>query len=108
MSEIVNLLPSYELQTRDNIPVVTYSLGNTIRNKVLNCQYNSSASQHKNHRHILTETLTNLVHIQVKELREPWTIISKKLHKRDKKNRSGCCIEKLCDNNKFKISEFKL
>ena len=36
MPEIVRLLPSAELQTRDNIPVVTYSLVNTIRNKVLN------------------------------------------------------------------------
>ena len=32
----VSLLPSKHLQAKENIPVVTYSLGNTIRNKIFN------------------------------------------------------------------------
>ena len=65
MSEIVNLLPSAELQTRDNIPAVIYSLGNTIRNKVLKCQCNSSPFQDKYHWHILTGDLRIIENVKL-------------------------------------------
>ena len=35
LPEVIQLLPS-ELQTKENIPVVTFKLGNTVRNKILN------------------------------------------------------------------------
>ena len=133
--EIVNLLPSPELRTRDNLPVVTYSLGNTIRNKVLNykdtvnsifiddevsfstetdtCQCDISPFKDKDHGHILTGDLRIIENAKLRKLlskgpnfREPRTINYKKCIK-EITIALDACIDKLCDKNKLKTSEFK-
>ena len=33
--DVIEILP-YDIQNKENIPIVTYQLGNTVRNKLLN------------------------------------------------------------------------
>ena len=86
--EVIQHLPSKDLQTKENIPVVTYNLGNTIRNKIFNykqtvesifindnnsvctgaCNCHSSNFVDKDHGHVITGDLKIIKNSKLRKL----------------------------------------
>ena len=86
--EVIKYLPSKDLQTKEIIPVVTYNLGNTIRNKIFNyketvesvfindnnsvctgvCNCHSSNSVDKDHGHVITGDLKIIKNNKLRKL----------------------------------------
>ena len=130
--DITKLLPTEDLQTRENIPVVTYSLSNTIRNKIFNykdtvesinitninsyipepCDCHNSEYIDKDHKHVLTGDLRIVGNSKLRKLlskgpnfREPRSINYKKCLETIKTS-LDTCIDSLSTKTNLPTNSF--
>ena len=134
LPEVVSKLPS-DMREKEEIPVVTYSLTNTIRNKILNyketvesiyvdedvsftlnsesCNCSESSFCDPHHNHVITGDLRIIENQKLRKLlakgpnyREPRTLNFNKV-KNEIKDAINTCIDTIVSKTKHKHSEFE-